>query len=266
NFIGYSVNGVEKRPRLSDFNRETVFENTSSLKKLAIRYFNDEISIMQTILIQNDRYPINVIWAVSPLKSSVSNVSLYLSTFFDLRFSLEKAYVPGVLNWENPWSRPTYIHGNEWAVVNFSRSTLTDNYLSFYDEKNEVIFALSFSELPDWGNVGVLASNQIDAVRFQYNFDRINVNQTASFQYQVLTFSKNSYPEFVQLSEFKNLFAAKHTAPFEVKSRDYSDFIKEKNIRFIVYDRNQLDTKIIRSRRLEMIYSNDRYVIFKIKS
>ncbi|MEM2108274.1 MAG: hypothetical protein QXL10_03200 [Candidatus Bathyarchaeia archaeon] len=266
NFIGYSVNGVEKRTRLSDFNRETVFENTSALKKLAIRYFNDEISIAQILLIQNDRYPINVTWTVSPLKSSISNVSLYLSTFFDLRFSLEKAYVPGVLSWENPWSRPTYIHGNEWAVVNFSHSTLTDNYLGFYDEKNEVIFALCFSELPDWGNVGVLASNQIDAVRFQYNFDRINFNQTTSFQYQVLTFSKDSYPELVQLSELKKLFTATQATPFEIKSRDYTYFIKEKNIQFIVYDRNQLDTKIIRSRRLEMIYSNDRYIIFKIKS
>ncbi|MEM4142850.1 MAG: hypothetical protein QW445_01745 [Candidatus Bathyarchaeia archaeon] len=266
NFIGYSVNGVEKRLRLSDFNRETVFENASAHKKLAIHYLNDEISITQIILIQNDQYPINVTWTVSPLKSSVSNVSLYLSTFFDLRFSLEKAYVPGVLSWENPWSRPTYIHGNEWAVVNFSRSTLTDNYLGFYDEKNEVIFVLCFNVLPDWGNVGVLASNQIDAVRLQYNFDRINVNQTASFQYQVLTFSKNSYPKLVQLSELKKLFTATEATSFEIKSRDYSYFIKEKHIQFIVYDRNQLDTKIIRSRRLELIYSNDRYVIFKIKS
>lgn len=265
NFVTYTANGTEKKMWLSDFNRETAFDNMSALKKIAIRYFNDEISITQTILIQNDRYPMNVTWAISPLKGDISDVTLYLSTFFDLRFSFEKAYVPGALNWENPWSRPTYIHGNDWAVVNFTRSTLTDNYIGFYDEKNEVIFALSFNVLPDWGNVGVLASNQIDAVRLQYNFDMIRVNQTGSFTYQVLTFSENSYPGLLQLSELKNLFTATHTAPFEIRSRDYSNFIKEKNIQFIVYDRNQLDTKIIRCRSLEMIYSNDRYVIFKIK-
>jgi hypothetical protein len=32
-----------------------------------------------------------------------------------------------------------------------------------------------------------------------------------------------------------------------------------------VYDRNQLDTKLVRSKLLELIYSNDRYVIFKVK-
>lgn len=150
--------------------------------------------------------------------------------------------------------------------MNFTRSTLTDNYIGFYDAKNEVIFALSFNELPDWGNVGVLASNQIDAVRVQYNFDRISVNQTASFTYQILTFSKNSQPEMMRLSEVKSLFTAKLATPFEVRSRDYREFIKERNIKFIVYDRNKLDTKIIGCRRLEVIYSNDRYVIFKIKS
>jgi len=266
NFISYSANGVDKKTPLSSLNRETVFEDQGSPKKLVIHYFNDEINITQTILVQNDSYPINVAWTLSPLESEVSNAALYVSTFFDLHFSFDEAYIPGVLDWENPWSRPSYSQGNGWAVVNFSRSTLTDNYLGFYDEKEEVVFALNFKELPDWGNVGVLASRQIDAVRFQYNFGKININQTAFFTYQVLTFSKSSYSEMQQPSELKSLFELKPLAPFEVKSRDYHDFIKEKNIKFIVYDKNQLDTKIIRCKLLELVYSNDRYVIFRVKT
>jgi len=267
NFISYRANGVYKeRIPLSNFTRESVFEDQSSPKKLMIHYFNDEINITQTILIQNDSYPINVAWTLSPLESEVSNTALYVSTFFDLHFSFEKAYIPGVLDWENPWNSSSYSQGNGWAVVNFSRSTLTDNYLGFYDEKEEVVFALNFQQLPDWGNVGVLASRQIDAVRFQYNFDKININQTAVFTYQVLTFSKSSYPEMQQLSELKSLFELKPLTPFEVKSRDYHDVINKENIKFIVYDKNQLDTKIIRCKLLELVYSNDRYVIFRVKS
>jgi hypothetical protein len=266
NFISYRANGVDKETALSGLNREIVFEDQSSPKKLMIHYFNDEISITQTILVQNDSYPINVAWTLSPVESEISNIALYVSTFFDLHFSFEEAYIPGVLNWENPWSRPSNSQGNDWAVVNFSRSTLTGNYLGFYDEKEEVVFALDLEELPDWGNVGVLASRQIDAVRFQYNFDAININQTAFFTYQVLTFSKSSYPEMQQPRELKSLFEFKTLTPFEVKSRDYHDFINEKNIKFIVYDKNQLDTKIIRCKLLELVYSNDRYVIFRVKS
>jgi len=266
NKILYRANGINKEISLSNFTRESVFEDQSSPKKLTFRYFNDEVSITQTILVQNDTYPINVAWSLSPTESEISNVTLYLSTFFDLHFSFEEAYIPGVLDWQNPWSNPSYVNGTDWAVVDFSRSTLTGNYLGFYDAKEEIIFALNFQELPDWGNVGVLASRQIDAVRFQYNFDKVNVNQTASFTYQYLTFSKNSFPEMPSLNDLKNLFDFKPAVAFDLKSRDYHDYIKDYNIGFLVYDKNQLDTKIIRCKLLELVYSNDRYVIFRVKS
>ena len=265
-FISYSANGVENRTKLADLNRETVFEDQSSLKKLTIRYFNEEINITQTILVHNDTYPINVAWTLAPAESEINNVALYVSTFFDLHFSFEEALIPGVLDWENPWSRPSNSIENEWAVVNFSRTTLTDTCLGFYDATEEVVFALNFEELPDWGNVGALASKQIDAVRFQYNLDKININQTASFAYQILTFSKTSSPEMQNLSDLKSLFDFKLATAFDLKSRDYHDYIEEFNIGFLVYDKNQLDTKIIRCKLLEIVYSNDRYVIFRIKS
>jgi hypothetical protein len=267
NFISYTANGVYKdQIPLSDFSRESVFEDESAPKKLTIHYFNDEVSITQTILFQNDTYPINVTWEVSPVNSEISNVALYVTNFFDLRFSFIEAYVPGVLNWENPWSHPSNFMGDEWAVTNFTCSTLTDNYLGFYDPTDEVAFGLKFEEPPDWGNVGALGSMQIDAVRFQYNYDEISINQTESFAYQVLTFWKNGFPQMQNLSDLKSLFDFKAATPFEVASRDYHDYIKQNNIGFIVYDKNQLDTKLIRAKILELVYSNDRYAVFKVNS
>jgi hypothetical protein len=266
NKISYSASGVYKEIKLANLNRESLFEDDISPKKLMIRYFNDEVIITQTILVQNDTYPIDVAWTISPLNSEISNVALYVTNFFDLRFSFKEAYLPGILNWENPWNKPSNLVPDEWAVVNFSRSTLTDNYLGFYDDTNEVAFALKFEELPDWGNVGALNSEQIDAVRFQYNFDKIDVNQTSSLAYQVLTFWKNGFPQMHNLNDLKSLFDFKPATAFEVKSRDYHDYIKENNIGFIVYDKNQLDTKLIRAKILELVYSNDRYMVFKVKS
>jgi hypothetical protein len=120
--------------------------------------------------------------------------------------------------------------------------------------------------LPTWGNVGALDNMQIDAVRLQYNFDKVSLTQTPSFTYQFLTFWKNSLSQLQNLRDLKSLFAFKPATAFALTSRDYHDYIKEKNIGFIVYDKNQLDTKLIRAKILELIYSNDRYVIFKIKS
>jgi hypothetical protein len=267
NFISYDANGVYKdQVPLSNLTKTIAFEDQSSPKKLTINYFNKEINITQTILVRNGSYPINVTWTMSPIESELSNVALYVTTFFDLNFQFKKAYVPGVLDWENPWDRPSGSFENEWAVADFSNSTLTDNYLGVLDEQNEVVFALNFNELPDWGNVGALGSRQIDAIRFQYNFDKISINQTASFTYQTLTFSKSSFPEMQDLSDLKSLFAFKPATAFEVYSRDYRDYIKDYNIGFLVYDKNRLDTKILNCKLLELVYSNDRYVILKIKS
>jgi hypothetical protein len=118
--------------------------------------------------------------------------------------------------------------------------------------------------VPDWGNIGALENKQIDAVRFQYQFHEVNANQTVTMQYQVLTLSKNNFPT-LQSNELKSLFDYK-PSEFTVATRDYKNYIAENNIGFIVYDKNQLDTKIARCKFLQLIYSNDRYDIFKILS
>ena len=122
--------------------------------------------------------------------------TLYLSTFFDLQFNFDKAQIPQLLDWVNPWDAPSPIengHGTDWAVASFSSADLKDNYLGLYDDTNNVAFAFKFNDLPDWGNIGALANRQIDAVRFQYQFNDLNVNQTVSRSYQVLTLAKNSF-------------------------------------------------------------------------
>jgi hypothetical protein len=265
-FLNFSKNGVYYSFNLSDLRREIVFEQQGYPKKLVITYSNDDIALTETIAAQNDSYPITVDWALSPLRNEIDNATLYISSFFDLYFSFDKAYVPGSLNWENPWSKPSYVQDNEWAVVTFSSENLTGNYLGAYDEKNEIIFALKFAELPDWGNVGVLTSKQVDAFRFQYQFGRLDVNQTASVSYQVLTFSEDSFPEVQLPGEVESLFELKPASAFEVATRDYASYIKELDIEFLVYDKNRFDSKLLNSRILQVIYANDGYVICRIKS
>ena len=234
--------------------------------KLVIKYSNNDVAITQTILVQNDSYPLDVSWTVTSLKNEITEVAFQISRHFDLSFSFEKAYLPGLLDWDNPWARPSEVNGNEWVVIDFSRTTLIDNFIDFYDDKNAVAFAIKFAELPDWGNVGALTSRQIDAVRFQYSFDKISANNSASFAYRTLAFSHSSFPEMQNLTDLQGLFDFKPATTFEVQSRDYHDYIIENNIDFVVYDKNQFDTKVVRAKILQLVYSNDRYVIFKINN
>jgi hypothetical protein len=267
-FLSFTQNGTNYNIPLSNLSRVISFNEQSSPKKLELTYSNDYLSLTKTMLVQNDSYPLNITWEISSLKSEISNVTLYLSNYFDLHFNFDKMQILGLMNWTNPWDVPTKTVGGpaglEWAVASFSNSDLKNKYLGLYDNQNDAAFAFNFTDLPDWGNVGALANRQIDAVRFQYHFNEINTNQTVSRQYQVLTLTKNSFPTLNQ-NGLESLFNYK-TDQFTVSSRDYKNYIAENNIEFIVYDKNQLDPNLTRCKFLQLIYSNDRYDIFKILS
>lgn len=264
-YISYNVNGETKKVDLFQMTRNYTLDSTQAAKKtLTITYTNDEVKVTQTQIVQNASYPTQVTYTIAPVNTPVSNVTLYLSTFFDLYFNFDKAYVPGILNWENPWANPSATYGTDWAVTDFSKNNITDNYIVLQDQQNKVYYALKFQDLPDWGNIGVLASMQIDAVRLSYRFDQIASGSAASFSFQSLTFSEGSYYQTVQPNQIKAMFTAEPAWYYTVSSRDYLDFIKENNVRFLVYDKNQLDPKLVRSNILELVYSNSRYAIFKI--
>ncbi len=211
NFLYFTQDGINYQLPLSALSKQIIFEDQSYPKKTEFLYANDNITLTETVLAQNDSYPLDVSWSLTPLNSEISNVTLYLSTFFDLQFKFDKVQIPQLMDWINPWDAPSSIktaHETDWVVVNFSSSNLKDNYVGLYDDTKDIAFAFKFNDLPDWGNIGALENKQIDAVRFQYQFNDLTINQTESRSYQVLTLSKSSYstlqPDAVQgLFNFK---------------------------------------------------------------
>ncbi len=264
-FLSFTENGVAQRFDLASLDRKIVFDVQSYPKKLVMTYYNDKVALTESLIVHNDSYPVDVVWAVSPLRSGIENVTLYVTHNFDLSFSFGQAYIAGVLDWENPWSNPSASEGTNWAVTNFSSADVADEYVGVYDEENEVVFALKFADLPAWGNVGALASMQIDAVRFEYHLDEVEVNQTASLSYQMLTFSRTNLPELQQLDELNELFDSKVVSGFSVSSRSYADYMQELGVKFLVYDKSRFDGKLLNCELLQLVYSNDGYVICMVK-
>ena len=264
-FVSFTENGTDYNFNLSDLSRQMSFSQGYP-KQVTFTYSNDYVVLTQTMLVQNDTYPINVSWGITPLINDVSNASLYITNYFDLQFNFTEAQIPQLMDWVNPWDVPSKTtHGTDWAVVTFSNSSLTDNYIGIYDPAKDIAFGFKFEDLPDWGNIGALASRQIDAVRFQYNFNEINANQTVTRQYQILTLSKNSFPTMQQPNQLESLFNY-NPGQFTVDSRDYTQYIAANNIEFIVYDKTQLDVNMLHVKFLQLIYSNDKYAIFKVLS
>ena len=266
-FLSFQLNGISHNlVPLSSFLRVTTSLDQNSTKTIIHSYTNDEVTLTKTLQVQNSDYSTTVSWAISSPKGEITDVALYVSTFFDLQFTVDNAYLQGSLDWANPWNISSAIRGPDWAVVEFSRENFVDNFVGFYDDKNQVFAGLELIELPDWGNIGALANGQINALRFQYEFGKIDENQTVSFTYKFLSFSRDSYPGLQEPDELETLFHMEPTSVLNIIYRDYYYYIKNFGVEFVVYDRNQLDTKLVRSRFLELVYSNDRYAIFKIKT
>lgn len=260
-FLLYTLNGVDYKIPIAQLSKEIHFENNTN--SITFIFGNDDVVLNKTISSQDDSYAFDVSWSMTPLKKDVCNASLYLTTNFELKYHFEKADIPGLMDWINPWDAPEQIRTTEdnlWTSAAFASPHLKNSYLGLYDETYDVGFAFRFIDLPAWGNIGALGNRQIDAVRLVYNFD-LSEEQAPTISYQTITLSKNSYSA-LEPETLEGLFDYKSN---EVTiTRDFYDYIVENNIGLIVYDRNRLDTQMIHSDMLQLIYSNDRYVVFKI--
>ncbi|MCL2287760.1 MAG: hypothetical protein FWC33_01055, partial [Candidatus Bathyarchaeota archaeon] len=263
-YVSYNVNGVYKEVPLRHMGRYYLWDNSQAACNLTIIYANDDVLVSQSQLISSSTYSNQVLWDITPVNTPISNVTLYISTFFYLQFNFDKAYLPGVLNWENPWANPTDSYNAEWAVTDFSKNNLTDDYIAVRDEQKQVYYAMKFHDLPDWGNIGALGNKQIDAIRLTYKFEQISPDKSASFSYQTLFFSEERYHQTVSPSQLREMFTTKPVNDFSVVSRDYLTLIEKYNVGFIVYDKNKLDPNIVRCSILELVYSNNRYAVFRV--
>jgi hypothetical protein len=263
NFLFFNQNGNETKYVLQDMNKQIVFEDQSYPKEISFIYSNDEVQLTKTMRVYNDSYSVGVTWTLTPLRSDASNVTLYITNFFDYQFFFDIAQIPQVMDWVNPWDIPSGpVNGTTFATAVFPSPSVQNHYVGLYDVKNNVAFAYNFTDYPVWGAVGAEGNRQIDAVRFEYQFIDVKANQSASRSYQYLSVSKNSYPA-LQPNDVEALLSSK-IPQLTLSCRDYRDYIEQNNIGFIVYDKNVLDTKMCHSKILQLVYSNDRYVIFKV--
>jgi len=260
--LSYTKNGKRFFMRLSDLSRKICWNEGDSCKKLQVKYLlENEFALVEDIQMKNDRLPVNVKWEFVPLNKSVTNLQIHLSIHFGLNFYFDKAYVPGILEWENPWDAPSFREEyGKWVITDFSTKNWTRNYIGIYDSANKTLFAVKFADLPSFGIIGALATRQIDALRLRYDFEILD--QAVSFGYSLLIFSEESLG-FLNLNNFEKLFDLENK--LKVQYRDYLTYVKEFKIRFLIFRKENFQSQLLNSRLLQLIYSNDEYVICKIK-
>ncbi len=253
---------------LSSLNRQTVvFDTTTFPHRFVVEYSAETFKLTKSLFVWNDTYPVTVSWQLSALNDDLLYTSLFLSEYLDPKFSFEKAYVPNILEWANPWSNPSKIAPNEWVTTNFFKENFTESkYVGVYDADNKAAFVLQLVDIPDVGNIGALANGNVDAIRLQYNFFRLNANNSVSWSYRFVAFTESSYAELKNYNEMFSLFNLNFEHTTNVKSRSFAWLIQDTYIRFIVYSKERFDPDVLSTGWVNVVYKNGNYVILGVKT
>ncbi len=260
------LGGVLHNYTLPSLNRTIIMDERQYPMEIAINYTGPDFVLTKHVFAYNDSYPLTVTWELTPLNNNVNYVIFYLTQNFVEGVPFNKANLGGALNWQNPLDNPSKMEQEGWGLTNFNKQNLTiSNCIDVYNEKDQIAYAIKFLDLPNSGNIGALWNRNIDAIRWQYDMFKVDLNYTITLRYQVLAFSMSSYPQLKDAKTMDTLFDLKTDKPFEVQSRDFASIIYNNCISFIVYDKTRFDAKILSTGWVQLVYSNDRYIVLKIK-
>jgi fumarate reductase subunit C len=252
---------------LPSLNQTITMDERFYPKVISINYSGPDFVLTKYIFAYNNSYPLTVTWKLTALNDNVNYVIFYLTENFAEGVPFNKANVGGALQWQNPFDNPSKMEENSWALTTFDSENLNiSNCIDVYDETDQIAYAIKFINLPDEGNIGALWNGNIDAIRWVYNMFKVDEDYTVSLSYQTLAFSLSSYPQLTDPKAMDTLFDLKTPEPFEVQCRDFASIISDNYISFIVYDKNRFDQKILSTGWVELVYSNDKYIVLKIKA
>ena len=97
------------------------------------------------------------------------------------QFDFKTALVPGILNWENPWEKASYIQEkSEWAVIETKFEEVKGNHIAILDSRNDILSVFEFLDKPLWLTVGVFQNRFIDKISVEYEFGSLKANEKLS--------------------------------------------------------------------------------------
>ena len=257
--VFYVKNGENCSMKLSDFDRRIFWKNVDASNVLCIEYVGSDFALTEMVKMCEDRIPVNVTWQLSHIsQAQITEVKVLLSIHLDLHWHFNMTYVPGLFYWENPWNFSQYrVAGRNWTTINF----LPKDYVGFYDPVNGLFCAVKFVYLPFLGQVGVLSTGHVDAFRLTYVFD--DIRGKPAFSYIVVAFSEESFMKATFENIEKNF---DYSINLMVTSRDWLSYVRREQIGFLVFNRENFRRELAASGLLQVVYSNDYYVICKLRN
>jgi hypothetical protein len=263
-FVYLDSFGNETKIPLSE-TTETIYwkQNTTEKAQLVSEYVHELFTVEKIVTFSSSSYAIDIEWNVK-VNQNLPGVKLKINNYFEFSLDFYEALIPGVLEWQNPWDNATYINTREkWALVE-GAELLYDKLVAVLDTENGILEAFHFDELPDGFNLGALNSRFIDALRLEYDFGDLAEDESHDVSFSVLVHAfEFEEAQRWTAAEVKQRFAAQANLP--VLGIDFSTYIQEYDIKFVVVDTQRVVSNIEATPALDKVYDNGRIVVYTTK-
>ncbi len=238
---------------------------TADEAQLVSEYTHRLFTVKKVVTFTSNSSVININWKVKANQYFLKNNKMLITNYLDPTFQFMQALVPGFIEWQNPWDKPSHINPkDEWALIEGDSHNLDDDVVAVLDAKNRMLAVFDFHNTPDNFSLGALGDHKIDALRLQYNLDNLGEGDSREISFSVLFCSLESEElEQGTLSEIEQLLELKTER--KIQEGDFYAYIEEYNIKFAVIDTQQVLSNIEASPDLDRIYDNSRSIVFATK-
>jgi hypothetical protein len=245
---------------------ETIYwtKQSAETSQLVCEYVHEYYNVQKIVTFQNNSSAINIEWKLIAQKD-LPHARLTLGTYFEPSLDFKEALIPGILQWENPWVKPTKIApDNGWAIVEDVATHLRGNVAAVLDPTNRILAVVEFNQKPSIYSIGALTNRFIDALRLTYDFGNLTVGEKAQISFKILLYAFQAQTvERLDATELMQQYDTKTVLP--VKQRDYLTYINEYNIKFVAVDTQQVPSNRPATPDLDRVYDNGRAVVYATK-
>jgi len=231
--------------------------------QLVSEYSHNLFTLEKVVTLCSDRSVVDFQWKLTA-RQNLAAVELKVFSFTEPSLDFKEAFLPGVLEWQNPWDKPSFNKGVDWALVECPPNILSGNVVAIFDKKNGVLIVSEFDDIPEWVNIGALGNRFIDAVRVGYEFGDLTTGESRESSFSVFLHAVESGDErqwsqdaLQQLLDSKTNLSVQH--------RDFLTYIKEYDIDSVVIDSQRIFLNVELSPVLNRVYSNHEFAVFAIR-
>ncbi|MFC1486748.1 hypothetical protein ACFLRN_03560 [Thermoproteota archaeon] len=239
---------------------------TPEKTQLISEYSHELFKVTKTVTFSSNSSVVDINWLIEAHKN-LANVKLEFGNFMDLSFDFKKALVPGVLEWQNPWDKATYVNEErEWVVIEDDFDRVEGNVIAILDSNNQILGVFDFHDTPNFFTIGALENKLIDllTVRYELGYLEDGMKQEVSFSTLLCNSDFEGIKQF-EASEFIQEYDS--TAKLDIEQIDFPTYIEEYDIKLVVVDTQPQQVLSERevSPDLDRLYDNGRITVYTTK-